>query len=414
MSFQQGLSGLNSSATSLDVIGNNISNSSTVGFKGATTQFADVYANSIYGTGGLQSGIGTRVASVSQKFTQGNITVTNNPLDVAISGSGFFRISSGGAITYSRNGQFHLDNNGYLVNSTGQNVTGYTTLTTNTSGAVTSAGNLGNIQIDLNNLPPNQTTKLGMTMNLNASSTAVAAAFNPADPTTYNYSTSVTVYDSQGASHALTLYFTKTASNQWNAHATLDGGTSGVTVAITPAATPQLQFAADGSLTAGSALTLTTTGLAAKGVNEMSIALSLTGSTQVAGSSGVNSVTQDGYAQGQIVGLSIDSNGYIYGRYSNNLSRPLQQILLANFRNPNGLIPLGNNQWAATQAAGAEVLNSPGVGVAGTLQSGATEDSNVDLTNELVNMIVAQREYQANAQTIKTQDQVLQTLVNLR
>lgn len=410
MSFQQGLSGLNSSATSLDVIGNNISNASTVGFKGATTQFADVYANSVYGTGGLQSGIGTRVASVAQRFTQGNITVTNNPLDVAISGSGFFRISTNGAVTYSRNGQFHLDSNGYLVNSTNQNVMGYTSLTTNVSGAVTSAGSVGNLKIDLNNLAPSQTTTMSMTMNLNAGATAVSGAFNSADPTTYTYSTSVTVYDSQGGSHALTYYFGKTSSNTWAVHATMDG-TSGISVSVTPST---LTFAADGSMTSSPSLAISTTGLAASGVNEMNVALNLAGTTQVAGSSGVNSVSQDGYAQGQIVGLSIDSAGIIYGRYSNNLSRPLQQILLANFRNPNGLIPLGNNQWAATQAAGAEVLNTPGVGVAGTVQAGATEDSNVDLTNELVNMIVAQREYQANAQTIKTQDQVLQTLVNLR
>lgn len=408
MGFQQGLSGLNASSTNLDVISNNISNSSTVGFKGAATQFADVYANSIYGTSNLVAGIGTKVAAVAQSFTQGNITTTNNPLDVAISGDGFFRLSSGGAITYTRNGQFHLDANGYLVTNGGQNVTGYTSLTTNTSGAVTGASNLGSIHIDLNNLAPNATSAISMGVNLNATSPTISGAFNPADSTTYNYTTSTTVYDSQGGSHALTYYFTKTASNTWNVHATLDG-TSGTSVSVSPST---LTFGTDGSLTSSPNLTITTTGLA-PAVNELNIAMNLTGSTQVASSSGVNSVSQDGYAAGQISSLSIDNNGIIYGNYSNGLSRPLQQILLANFQNANGLTSIGDNQWVATQAAGAAVLNAPGSSVAGTLQSGSTEDSNVNLTTELVNLIVAQRQYQANAQSIKAEDTILQTLVNL-
>lgn len=419
MSFQQGLSGLNTSAKSLDVIGNNIANASTVGFKGSTTQFADVYANSVYGEGGIQAGIGTMISNVAQQFTQGNITVTNNPLDVAINGDGFFRLSDNGAVTYSRNGQFHLDSQGYLVNGTGQNVMGYTTLTTDANGNVTSASNIGNIQIDLNNLPPSATTSLDMVLNLNANSSVINTTtypFDPANANSYNYSTSVTVYDSQGGSHALNYYFTKTAANAWTVNATLDdNATGGPTVSLTP---NTLTFNADGTIDTTATtlpIAVSTTGLAtANGVNELAISMDLTGSTQVAGSSGINSVKQDGYSEGQVVGLSIDANGIIYGRYSNNISRPLQQLVMASFRNPNGLAPLGNNQWAATQVAGAEVLNTPGVGVAGTIQSGATEDSNVDLTNELVSMIVAQRNYQANAQTIKTQDQILQTLVNLR
>jgi flagellar hook protein FlgE len=418
MSFEQGLSGLNSSSKNLDVIGNNIANSTTVGFKSGSTQFADVYATSIFGGSDLQSGIGTKVTDIAQQFTQGNTTVTNNPLDVAINGDGFFRLSNNGAITYSRNGQFHLDANGYLVNSTGQNVMGYTALTTNSSGTVTSANTLGNIQIDLNNLAPNPTSTLSMVVNLNANAsvidrtgaiTGTAVPFNAADSSTYTYSTTATVYDSQGGSHALTYYFSKTASNTWDVNATMDGN-SAITVGISP---NTLSFNAAGALTSSPLFTATTTGLAAAGVSELSVAMNLTGTSQVAGSSGVNSISQNGYAQGQIVGVSIDSNGIISGRYSNNLTRPLQQILLASFRNPNGLIPMGNNQWEAGQAAGSEVLNSPGAGLAGSVQSGATEDSNVDLTNELVNMIVAQRQYQANAQTIKAQDTIMQTLVNL-
>jgi flagellar hook protein FlgE len=409
MSFEQGLSGLNASSKNLDVIGNNISNASTVGFKQATTQFADVYANSVYGSGGLQNGIGTKVAAVAQQFTQGNTTVTNNPLDVAINGDGFFKLNAQGATTYSRNGQFHLDANGYLVNSTGQNVVGYTSLTTNASGAVTSVSNPGNIQIALNNLAPQATTTLSTAVNLNATSAAASGGFDPAISSTYNYSTTATIYDTQGASHSLTLYFSKSATaNTWAVNATVDG----VSGTVSPSAIP-LTFDASGQLTSPTSATSLTFSALPTGATLGPVAWDLTGSTQVAGKSGVNSISQDGYAQGQIVGVSIDSSGIIYGRYSNNLSRPLQQLQLASFRNPNGLIPLGNNQWAASQAAGSEVINTPGVGIAGTVQSGATEDSNVDLTNELVNMIVAQRQYQANAQTIKAEDTIMQTLVNL-
>jgi flagellar hook protein FlgE len=409
MSFEQGLSGLNASSKNLDVIGNNISNASTVGFKQATTQFADVYANSVYGSGGLQNGIGTKVAAVAQLFTQGNTTVTNNPLDVAINGDGFFKLNAQGATTYSRNGQFHLDANGYLVNSTGQNVVGYTSLTTNASGAVTSVSNPGNIQIALNNLAPQATTTLSTAVNLNATSAAASGGFDPAISSTYNYSTTATIYDTQGASHSLTLYFSKSATaNTWAVNATVDG----VSGTVSPSAIP-LTFDASGQLTSPTSATSLTFSALPTGATLGPVAWDLTGSTQVAGKSGVNSISQDGYAQGQIVGVSIDSSGIIYGRYSNNLSRPLQQLQLASFRNPNGLIPLGNNQWAASQAAGSEVINTPGVGIAGTVQSGATEDSNVDLTNELVNMIVAQRQYQANAQTIKAEDTIMQTLVNL-
>ena len=414
MSFEQGLSGLNTSSMSLDVIGNNIANASTVGFKSSSAEFADVYANAVYGNTGMQAGIGTQIAAVAQQFNQGNITVSNNPLDVAINGNGFFRLSDNGATTYSRNGQFHLDGNGYLVNNTGQNVMGYTELTIDpVTGQLSSVSTLGNIRIDLNNIAPNATTTLAIGLNLDASSAVIASTFDPADPTTYNYSTPATVYDSQGNSHSLTYYFTKTAANAWTVNATMDGAASGITVALTPNA---LTFNPDGTLATPAppaTLGIATTGLA-PAVNELAVTMDLSGATQMSGNSGVNSISQDGYAQGQLVGVSIGSDGIVFGRYSNNVSRPLQQLLLANFRNPNGLIPLGNNQWAPSYASGSEVLNSPGGGVAGILQSGATEDSNVDLTNELVNMIVAQRQYQANAQTIKTQDQVLQTLVNLR
>jgi flagellar hook protein FlgE len=284
---------------------------------------------------------------------------------------------------------------------------------------VTGQSSPGNIKIDLGTLPAEPTgwnTGMKMALNLNASSPAISGAFSATDPTTYNYSTTATVYDSQGATHTLSLYFAKdaTAVNTWNVYSTMDGGSTTMSLSGS-----QLQFDASGQLvspTSAAPITFSTTSInSTTGANDFTnVPLDFTGTTQVAASSGVNSIAQDGYPPGQIVGVSIDTNGVIFARYSNNQNKPLQQLQLATFQNPNGLIPLGDNQWAASQMAGSPSTNPPGQGTSGGVQSGATEDSNVDLTNELVSMIVAQRNYQANAQTIKTQDQVLNTLVNLR
>ena len=414
MGFQQGLSGLNGAARNLDVIGNNIANVTTVGFKTSRAEFADVYASSLYGMGGVQVGIGTQITNINQQFTQGVISITNNPLDVAVNGDGFFRLSGSGGISYSRNGQFHLDKDGFLVTNTGENVTGYTTLTLDpATNSVIGAADLGQIQIDLNDLEPKPTTEMDLVVNLD--SQALTLSSPPAPPLSasdYNYSTTATVYDSEGGSHSLTFYFTKVGANSWEVNATIDNAST----ALTPANSP-LTFNTDGTVATGQTLTLADDGTwsSALGVDLLSINLDFTtNTTQFAGSSGVNSISQDGFSRGRVVGVSIDENGVVSGRYTNGLSRPLQQIVLANFRNPNALVPLGNNQWASTGESGSEVLNAPGDGIAGAVQSGATEDANVDMTAELVNLIVAQRLYQANAQTIRAQDQVLQTLVNLR
>ena len=414
MSFQQGLSGLNGAAKNLDVIGNNIANVSTVGFKQSRTEFADVYANSLYGSGGIQVGIGTQVVNVAQSFTQGNITTTNNPLDVAVNGDGFFRLSDDGAISYSRNGQFHLDKDGYLVTNTGVNVTGYTTLTLDTNNNVVGAADLGNIQIDLNDLQPAATSMVDMVMNLDAAATTPAGAFDPLVADTYNFSTTMTVYDSLGQSHSMQLYYVKDAvtAGTWNVYAYLDGATDQVDLGGA-GGSHTLSFDTEGQLVPASASIAGVTH-PITGANDLALNFDFSGTTQFAGDSGVIAISQDGYSRGRVVGISIDENGVIFGRYTNGLTRPLQQLVLANFRNPNALVSLGNNQWASNSETGTEVLNVPGEGIAGVVQAGATEDANVDLTAELVNLIVAQRLYQANAQTIRAQDQILQTLVNLR
>ncbi|SDK12407.1 flagellar hook protein FlgE [Methylophilus rhizosphaerae] len=403
MGFQQGLSGLNTASKSLDVIGNNVSNANTVGFKQSRAEFADVFAASLIGSGAPQIGIGTKIANIAQQFTQGNITSTDNTLDIAINGSGFFRLSNNGAITYTRNGQFEMDKNGYIITSDGKRLMGNSADNINGSTPV-------EIQIDTSDLQPVPSTKITGQYNLNAEADAIdqtVTPFDPSDPTSYTNSTAITVYDSLGNSHTVQNYFVKTADNSWNVYTTADGAD------ITPSPTPVMQFtttaAYDTANSTVGSVTFTPTG-----ANPITLAQDYTKSTQYGSVFSINKQTQDGYTSGRIASFSIGSDGVILGRYTNNETKQLGRVMLANFANPNGLVSLGGNQWAATNASGDELLGAPGSSTMGLLQSSALEDSNVDLTAELVNMITAQRVYQANAQTIKTQDQVLQTLVNLR
>ena len=401
MSFQQGLSGLNAAAKNLDVIGNNVSNANTVGFKQSQAQFADVYANSLTGAGGSQVGIGVKVSEVAQQFTQGNITATNNPLDIAVNGGGFFRMDNGGEVTYQRNGQFQLDRMGFIVNPTGAKLTGYVA---NASG-VLSTGAPAPLSINTSDLVPNVTTTVNAVLNLDSRSTVPVAAFNQNDPTTFNNSTAVSVYDSLGNPHTLQTYFVKSGPGAWDAYASMDGG---------PAFTAgSLAFNTSGALTAGSPITIAPQ-LVTTGASPLGFSIDLTGTTQFGSSFSVNTLNQDGYTSGRLAGFNIGADGMVLGRYTNGQAAVLGQVVLANFSNPNGLQQLGNNMWAESSESGTPLVGAPDSGNLGVLQSSAVEDSNVDLTAELVNMITAQRVYQANAQTIKAQDAVLQTLVNLR
>jgi len=411
MSFQQGLSGLNVAAKNLDVIGNNVANSSTVGFKTSQTQFSDVYAASLAGGGGLQAGIGTKVSTIAQQFTQGNISVTNNPLDVAINGKGFFRVDQQGTIFYTRNGQFQLDKDGYIVTAAGENLTGYAA---NSSGAIL-PGALVNLQLSSADIAPSATATAESLVNLDSRATVIpaATAFNLTDPTTYNSSTSMTVYDSLGNAQNYSLYFKKTASNTWEVYTSLTNAVGSATTAQGLLTT--LTFNSSGALTAGGSASET---LSAADLGTGAAALTFTvdfaGTTQFGSNFGVNAITQDGYASGRLTGFSIGDDGIVQARYSNGQNVAQGQIVLANFTNPQGLQPMGNTLFAETATSGQPLVGGPGSGSLGVLQASATEDSTVDLTQELVNMITAQRVYQANAQSIKTQDQVLQTLVNLR
>ncbi len=430
MSFQQGLSGLNASSKALDTIGNNIANSGTVGYKMSTTQFADVFAASLSGAGTAPIGLGAKVATVAQQFTQGNISVTSNPLDMAINGGGFFRLQSAtGDVVYSRNGQFQLDQSGYIVNSSGYQLTGYAADVNGTINPPLVALQLFDATSSSDAAPQAtgaSAAALGISASLNLDSreaVPTGTPFNYADATTYNSSTAVTTYDSLGNPHIYSLYFVKNATNSWEVYATVSNP-AGATPTFTDlsaagtVALTTLTFNTDGSINTGGAPTQAITAAQlgyAGGVDPMTVPVSFAGTTQFGSLFTVNSLTQDGFASGKLAGFSIGDDGVVLGKYTNGQSKNLGQVILSSFRNAQGLQPLGNNLWAASATSGAELNGEPGSsGQYGPVQSSALEDSNVDLTAELVSMITQQRVYQANAQTIKTQDQVLQTLVNLR
>lgn len=421
MSFQQGLSGLNATSKNLEVIGNNIANANTFGAKSSRAEFSDVYANSLNGAGTNPIGIGVSLSAVAQQFTQGNITTTDNPMDLAINGSGFFQVSDGvSPPQYTRNGQFKVDRFGYIINNQNLRLMGYPADGT----GIIQPGAATSLQLPTAGINPQATANITLEMNLDARLGPTLPAAGPViqfnDPTTYNNATSMTVYDAKGQDVALTYYFQKAASDQWNVYATANGVSVAVDGSGNPAAVTQIQFPPDGSAPTAplGAVTLdipqTTNPQGALTMPIPGVQLDVSGASQYGSQFGVTNLAQDGYAPGQLVGIMVEDNGIVTARYSNGQSKPAGQIEVANFRNPQGLQPLGGNAWGATFTSGDPIKGTPGDGNLGVLQAGALEESNVDLTAELVSMITAQRVYQANAQTIKTQDQVMQTLVNLR
>ncbi len=405
MSFQQGLSGLNAAAKNLDVIGNNVANSNTSGFKQGVAVFGDVFAASLGGGGGTQVGIGTQISGVNQQFTQGNISLSNNPLDIAVNGQGFYRMSDNGAITYTRNGGFSVDKNGYILSSRGQNLTGFQA----SNGAIV-PGVLVNLRLSSADLLPQASSTAAIGANLASTAPILpTASFVAADPQTYNFSTASTLYDTLGQSHTMTLYFNKTAANIWDSNIYIDGA------AANGAGVSTLTFDPQGVLSTTTPPTnLVKTVVLANGAAPLSITMDYSAMTQFGSGFGVNSLSQDGFASGRLSGYNIGGDGIILGRYTNGQSQKLGQVALSNFVNPQGLSPMGDSMWSESATSGIPLTGAPGSASLGAVQSGAKEDSNVDLTAELVNMITAQRVYQANAQSIKAQDAVLQTLVNLK
>ncbi|WP_370262928.1 flagellar hook protein FlgE [Limnobacter sp.] len=431
-SFQQGLSGLNAAQRGLEVIANNVSNASVVGFKGSQAEFADVFArafNGVRSTNGI--GLGTSLAAVTQNFKQGNINVTGNPLDLAVSGTGFFKVKAAGNgdNVYTRNGQFSLDKDSFIVNSKGDRLQGFPI--DSTTGRVADVSQ--DIRVSRAAIPPKASTTSSLEMNLDARATAISGAipFDPANLNSYTNTTSMTVYDELGEEHIMSVYTRKESTNNWSVYATVDGtqvdvGLSPVTPTVAPAqsAAGALAFGTDGRLTtptnasfvvdlsrfvtaSGRAFSTTTAT-----PNQYSFDLSST--TQYGSSFAVQNLSQNGYEASPFTGFDIGADGMLAVSYANGQIVRQAQIGLYRFPNPEALQAVGANGWLATEAAGAELVSLSEDTAFGIIQSGALEDSNIDLTAELVAMISAQRVYQANSQSIKTQDSLLQTITNLR
>ena len=538
MPFRTALSGLNAASSELRVIGNNVANASTTGFKKSRSEFADIFATANLGAASNAIGSGVKIADISQQFSQGNIAFTDNNLDLAISGQGFFRLNNNGVSVYSRAGQFGVDRNGFIVNSQDQRLTGFIA---DSVGNITGA--LGDIQLNSSDIAPKGTTNVNFGINLDASASipaapVVSSAFtlgssganpvldsgdspvavgpmnlvdnygqqvtgaqlqfsntggnnwnvtmtgaggsvttvpmtvgttsavnlswdpdgsagsqNPAnisidvsavtqvgggggtdmtasangslqgifdvtDASTYNNSTSLTVFDSLGASHLSTVYYLKTGiPNQWETYAYIDGTAIN---GVQSNGSDLLQFSSGGDLSAINGVSAPPSSFTTSsfnpggGASPMALTMDYGNVSQYGGGFNVNSLKQDGFATGRLSGIDIDDTGVILARFTNGQSRTLAQVALANFSNPQGLSQQGDLNWAESFDSGAALVGAPGSSSLGLVQSGALEGSNVDLTEQLVNMITAQRNFQANAQVISTADTVTQAIINIR
>jgi flagellar hook protein FlgE len=400
MPFAVALSGLNAASSDLAVTANNIANANTTGFKASRAEFADVFA-----VGAQNIGNGVAMSSVTQEFAQGGVDFTDRGLDLALSGEGFFTLSDRGVVSYTRAGSFGVDRDGYVVNAQQQRLQIFPMANNGTF----NTGTLSDLRLATADSPPQATTRTEFGINLPANAAVPPVpAFDPANASSYNHSTAITIYDSLGASHTATAYFVKTATpNQWESRFYIDGTAVGGANTLT--------YSDLGVLTApvGGGISLPPYA-PSTGAAPITMTADLLTSTQYGGQFGVNLLSQDGFASGRLSSIDVDPNGVIFARFTNGRSVPLGQVALSNFANTQGLRQLGDTSWAESFVSGDAVRGSPGTGSFGLIQAGALEASNVDLTEQLVNMITAQRNFQANAQMISTADQVTQTIINIR
>ncbi len=448
MAFTTALSGLNAASNNLAVTGNNIANANTTGFKRSRSEFADVYATSIGGVSSIQPGAGVRVANVAQQFNQGNLAFTENNLDLAINGEGFFTLAKSPTevndLSYTRAGEFKLDKDGYIVNNQGNALLAYAANGDKVSDGF-SVGVTNPVQINTLTGLPSPTDSVEMVVNLNADDIPpIATPFDPTNSETYNSRTSVTIYDSLGSPHVLTTYFVKGASTatgtNWDVYHYMgepgagDASLTPISAAV-PVVPPAVQppippvvspaFPTPATLTFGTDGKLSTPAdgkfilgdyviTPATGAEDISIGnMNYFGSTQVQQKFSVNDMRQNGLPAGRLTGIDIDDEGVIFARFSNGGSKTVGQVALTRFANVNGLVKLGDTQWGQGANSGEPIRGQAGSNNFGGIQSGALESSNVDLAAQLVNLIVAQQHYQANAQTITTENTIMQAILNI-
>jgi len=406
MTFDIALTGLNAASSQLETISNNIANNATTGFKRSRAEFADVYAVSTFGANSPLVGQGVRVSGIKQQFEQGDTNFTNNNLDLSVEGLGMFRLNDNGSPVYTRAGNFALDREGFIVNSTGHKLTGYRT---NASDEIEPI--IDDLRIDYSDLQPRTSETVSLSMNLDIKA-EIPPPFDVSDSSTFNFSTSTTVYDSLGSSQLANVYFHKDAPNSWSAFTYVDGqqvnqpggdeiifDTSGILQSVNGAAT--------GTYT-------TNTFTPATDAAPMALTFDVSDITQFDNAFGVNRIVQDGFAAGRLEDFDIDPSGIIFGRFTNGQAKQMGQITLSAFPNSNGLRQIGDTSWTETFTSGAPATGEPGSASLGNLQAGSLEGSNVDITQELVSMIGAQRSFQANAQVISTGDTLTQTVINIR
>jgi len=426
-SLYTGATGLEANSTDLSVIGDNIANANTIGFKESRAAFQDAMSQQMLGAGtaSSQMGLGVSLESIQKILTQGAISNTGVSTDLAIDGNGFFVVSGAhngmDGQFYTRAGQFTIDNSGTMVNLEGLHVQGYTANAAGVLGTTPGDLVLGNAS-----WPASPTTAISAIGNLDANAAIPALPFDPLNAAaTSNTSTSVTAYDSLGTAHQVDIFFTKTAAGAWNWNALTDGGglTGGTAGTPTQIANGTLTFDTTGKLTAQTTAASTFNPINATNPQALTFSFGdptggggtgLLGVSQFAGASGFTKTNQDGFASGSLTHIAIDKNGNINGTFTNGQTRLLGEVATALVKAPDQMDEIGGNLFSTTPNSGAATLGAAGSLGRGSIVAGGLEQSNVDLANEFVKMIAAQRAYQANGKTVVTADSLLQELMQIK
>ncbi|MBU1312043.1 MAG: flagellar hook-basal body complex protein [Gammaproteobacteria bacterium] len=392
--FNIGLSGLKTTQKALEVTSNNIANSATAGFKSGSAEFAAVY------NGGQRGGVG--VSDIKENFArEGNVVNTGSALDLAITGKGFFVVSENGRMAYTQAGQFGLDKEQHIVNASGNRLQGY---------GIDANGNLipgvlTDLKVEAANIPAEATTEISFALNLSSASDVIAVPFDPLDGSSYNYSQSTEMFDSLGNSHTLTQYFVHNGAGSWDAHYYVNG-----TALPAPFDTAALSFDVNGQLTVPAAPANIALEFAPAGAALMSFNVNMTASTQFGSGFNIYNNDADGYTAGEFAGVSIAETGQVFATFTNGETKLQGQVVLANFANVNGLETGNKTVWYATNESGAPLYGTPDSGNLGALLSGAYIGSNVDISEQLVDLMAFQQNYQANAKTISNADEMMQIL----